>query len=217
MALNSNQESLDKDACQRAFKSLEEYSFMKWLDPYIRDYKSAKTDTAPNVGGAFHNDSHDVDNEMDDSFIADTHLIYTDSVSLENGVPSMANVHPVIDTNEILESPEHDHLEMENNISEPLFERLDTQSINNHALHLNAPTPPKRKRTQIQQHQKTRQHTTNTSVGHSSETSRRCDEIFGEMIAAELSKFPDSMKFKMKHDINNIVYKYNMEWYGDDR
>ena len=36
------------------------------------------------------------------------------------------------------------------------------------------------------------------------------DDIFGSMIAAELKNFPSTVKFKVKHEINLVLYKYHL-------
>ena len=36
------------------------------------------------------------------------------------------------------------------------------------------------------------------------------DDIFGSMIAAEFKNFPSTVKFKVKHEINLVLYKYHL-------
>ena len=36
------------------------------------------------------------------------------------------------------------------------------------------------------------------------------DVVFGKMIAGELKSFPEHIKFRVKHDINNVIYKYKI-------
>ncbi len=38
---------------------------------------------------------------------------------------------------------------------------------------------------------------------------RSADEAFGNMVAAELMSFPQSIKCCIKHEINEIIYKYH--------
>ena len=33
------------------------------------------------------------------------------------------------------------------------------------------------------------------------------DGLFGKMIASELKQFPESIKFHVKHELNNVIYK----------
>lgn len=46
------------------------------------------------------------------------------------------------------------------------------------------------------------------SVSHMSEA-RDKDDIFGELITIEIKQFPEHLKFQIKHEINNILFKYN--------
>ena len=32
------------------------------------------------------------------------------------------------------------------------------------------------------------------------------DDMFGKIIASELNKFPENLKFRLKHDINQVIY-----------
>ena len=41
--------------------------------------------------------------------------------------------------------------------------------------------------------------------------SRSQDEIFGKMIAGELSLFNDDLKFQVKHDLNKVIYEYRLK------
>ena len=36
------------------------------------------------------------------------------------------------------------------------------------------------------------------------------DVVFGKMIAGELKSFPEHIKFRVKHDINNVIHKYKI-------
>ena len=38
--------------------------------------------------------------------------------------------------------------------------------------------------------------------------------MFGKMIASELKKFPENLKFHLKHDINQVIYDYNLNQSG---
>ena len=37
------------------------------------------------------------------------------------------------------------------------------------------------------------------------------DDIFGTMVAGELKNFPENIKFQVKHEINNVIYKFRMQ------
>lgn len=41
------------------------------------------------------------------------------------------------------------------------------------------------------------------------------DDIFGSMIASELKNFPITVKFKVKHEINLVLYKYHLALQGN--
>ena len=47
-----------------------------------------------------------------------------------------------------------------------------------------------------------------TSLNNSSNTS---DDIFGQMIAAELKTFPENIKFRVKHELNNVIFNFRGE------
>ena len=32
------------------------------------------------------------------------------------------------------------------------------------------------------------------------------DDMFGKMITSELKKFPENLKFRLKHDINQVIH-----------
>ena len=36
------------------------------------------------------------------------------------------------------------------------------------------------------------------------------DDFFGKVIAGELKSFPEHIKFRVKHDINNVIFNYNI-------
>ena len=36
------------------------------------------------------------------------------------------------------------------------------------------------------------------------------DDMFEKMIASELKKFPEYPKFRLKHDINQVIYNYKL-------
>ena len=40
------------------------------------------------------------------------------------------------------------------------------------------------------------------------------DDMFGKMIASELKKFPENLKFRLKHDINQVIYNYKLNQYN---
>ena len=40
------------------------------------------------------------------------------------------------------------------------------------------------------------------------------DDMFGKMIASELKKFPENLKFRLKHDINQVIYNYRLNQYN---
>ena len=37
------------------------------------------------------------------------------------------------------------------------------------------------------------------------------DDLFGKLVAAELKKLPERQKYKLKHDINNLMYNYKLQ------
>ena len=40
------------------------------------------------------------------------------------------------------------------------------------------------------------------------------DDMFGKMIASELKKFPENLKFRLKHDNNQVIYNYKLNQYN---
>ena len=40
------------------------------------------------------------------------------------------------------------------------------------------------------------------------------DDMFGKMIPSELKKFPENLKFCLKHDINQVIYNYKLNQYN---
>ena len=40
------------------------------------------------------------------------------------------------------------------------------------------------------------------------------NDMFGKMIASELKKFPENLKFRLKHDINQVIYNYVLNQYN---
>ena len=40
------------------------------------------------------------------------------------------------------------------------------------------------------------------------------DDMFVKMIALELKKFPENLKFCLKHDINQVIYNYKLNQYN---
>ena len=37
------------------------------------------------------------------------------------------------------------------------------------------------------------------------------DDIFGEMVAAELKTFSEQIKFRVKHEINNVIFNFKAQ------
>ena len=50
--------------------------------------------------------------------------------------------------------------------------------------------------------------TSATCSSKDSGTSVSLDDIFGQMIAAELKTFPENIKFRVKHELNNVIFKF---------
>ena len=40
------------------------------------------------------------------------------------------------------------------------------------------------------------------------------DDMFGKMISSELKKFPENLKFRLKHGINQVIYNYKLNQYN---
>ena len=40
---------------------------------------------------------------------------------------------------------------------------------------------------------------------------RTLDDLFGKVIAAEIRKFPSSIKFRVKHEINTVIFNYQVQ------
>ena len=40
------------------------------------------------------------------------------------------------------------------------------------------------------------------------------DDMFGKVIPSELKKFPEYPKFRLKHDINQVIYNYKLNQYN---
>ena len=40
------------------------------------------------------------------------------------------------------------------------------------------------------------------------------DDMFGKMTASELKKFPENLKYRLKHDINQVIYNYKLNQYN---
>ena len=51
-----------------------------------------------------------------------------------------------------------------------------------------------------------------TQRAHQQE-SKTQDDMFSKMILSELKKFPENLKFCLKHDINQVIYNYKLNQY----
>ena len=40
------------------------------------------------------------------------------------------------------------------------------------------------------------------------------DNMFEKMIASKLKKFPENLNFRLKHDINQVIYNYKLNQYN---
>ena len=40
------------------------------------------------------------------------------------------------------------------------------------------------------------------------------DDLFGKMIASELKKFPENLKFRLRHHIDQVIYNYKLNQYN---
>ena len=36
------------------------------------------------------------------------------------------------------------------------------------------------------------------------------DDLFGKLVAVELKKFPENIKYRLKHEINNLIFNYKL-------
>ena len=39
-------------------------------------------------------------------------------------------------------------------------------------------------------------------------------DMFGKLTASELKKFPENLKYRLKHDINQVIYNYKLNQYN---
>ena len=53
-------------------------------------------------------------------------------------------------------------------------------------------------------------------LNKSSGREQKHDELFGDMVALELAKLPEILKIQAKHEINNIIFKYQMQSQSGD-
>ena len=39
---------------------------------------------------------------------------------------------------------------------------------------------------------------------------KECEDVFGKLVAVELKKFPENIKYRLKHEINNLIFNYKL-------
>lgn len=198
MGGSGNQEPLESDAYLRALGNLQEYSFMNWLDPHIR-YKSVKNETTSHKDNEYYQ-------EIDASSSIDPQQRYSNSSPFENGLPSMTDVLVIsrAKPEESCSSRQSDN-SYDNSMHESNQNIHNQISTDNNKTYIET-SPLKRQRISIDP-------SSCDNSKQSNEVTKDRDQLFGEMITAEIKAFPDSMKFKIKHEINNIIYKYNLQCY----
>jgi len=173
-----------------AIRGLEEYDFLKWLDPYIR-LRRTKFDG--------------LDDEMDyiqptqyyPNTNYNTHVTVLDTY--ENKPPrdhhTLHSMERVVEQ-ELVTTPK---MISSSTVTVPQYSRYDTVDIKN------SNTVDKREDLLTERKPKFIHENIQKQC-----SSRDSEEIYGQMIASEIRKFPDHIKYRIKNEFQNILFKYQM-------
>ena len=160
-------------------KQLDEYSFLFWLNPFIRLRGNTKTnlpteDSTPDSS----DDESDLRMEEDDLSESDSVVVKAENMlsKVKEKDATLPKKQPASDQRPQIQKQQKRKSTMRLNNSEETTENDVLQAIQKRL-------------------------TTNTKV-------RDEDDIFGEMVAAELRSLPKRLRHRLKHDINNSIFKY---------
>lgn len=172
----------DSDA---ASKALEEYKFLFWLDDYTRQYKKPKSNV---MSDCYHDDKSLQGAEMtpgnDDLDVPYPDLEVDDDKNLLDDDESPSIAPPL---KRSLPAPMSHKASKRSKVSSDIVAtaELEVMSSFNKAL-----------KCQIEEKNRQKQDDE--------------DDLFGKIIATELRKFKATTKFHVKHEINNIIYKFQL-------
>lgn len=165
-----------------AKKDLEEYSFLLWLDDHTRLRK-----TKSNLGDIGESQAEENTQVAEEFYEEETR-----------------------DSREELEEDEDSDDEMENELKSPTTKRkfVASKKLSNkpkvtaHALMGAELDVMKNFSRALKEKSST---TVNKDLKQDDD-----DDLFGKIIAAEVRKFPEAIKFRVKHEINNVIFNYKV-------
>ena len=172
---------------EKAKKELEEYSFLRWLDSFVRPRK-----TKSNIPGASLeinknlNVRHKVENDGYDSE-------ESEGVGL-NALNDDTESFTTLEESVTSENCEKEVVMVKQKL--PSFTQVNQADIMGSELDVmgNMLKVWKQRLTSI-----------------SDEKQDDEDDLFGKLVAAELKKLPERQKYKLKHEINNLMYNYKLQ------
>ena len=172
---------------EKAKKELEEYSFLRWLDSFVRPRKTksnipaASMEINENLDVAYKVEIDDYESEESEGVGSDALNDDTESfTTLEESAPSKKYEKEQVMVNRKL----------------PSFAQVNQAEIMGSELDVmgNMLKVWKKRLTSI-------------SDGKQDDE----DDLFGKLVAAELKKLPERQKFRLKHEINNLIYNYKLQ------
>ena len=170
-------------------QNLKEYAFLAWLQPYIKP-RNTKT----NLRG-------DADSAGNDEWDTESNLLEN-----EDDIDSVFD-----DDNESDYNPR----------SPPVVNQVQNTGKREAAKQTEARTRPakKLKQTEMQKSEsemvktmtKVMQRKLEKPRISSAENSLSTDDLFGKLVASEIKQFPTNLKILAKHEINNVIHKFQMQ------
>eukprot|EP00794_Sanderia_malayensis_P017306 gene17306-19039_t len=193
----------DPVSIAKAKKTLESYSFLKWLNLHIRirevttaeeDVISTETENIDNGEG------EDNEQALPPTFRDNS---ITDTVVEDKCVPIEAVSH-------INKRPRYSQGEM-TTISSTRERRSDDRAFSMTAEQerFSLEPPSMGYSTELSSSSSLANKANESGTTERNSQRNTADQAFGNMVAAELSSFPQHIKYCIKHEINNILFKYH--------
>ena len=167
---------------EAAQKDLEPYLFLSWLDDHVRNYRNTKSNLDSQE---CMQETNQESYENDEDVLEDSDIDETSSI--EDGCTNTFLKSPVFE-------PAKKTLKKEKKASK---KRSETSSA-------------KMERDEIELELMSGM----SKVIHSQlnkDGSVNYDDIFGQMVAAELKTFSEHIKFRVKHEINNVIFNFKAQ------
>eukprot|EP00111_Clytia_hemisphaerica_P017343 TCONS_00051340-protein len=224
---NANLKEIEKTK-----RDLDAYDFFHWFNQHLREYKGRNQITGGEEDGQYRNHGDEDFNQSDDDSTESLTIIHTNHYG--NVDPTYLQEEEIFDEKPIqyqntLDNPSFQHRHSNHNIPSgeqqassqnsnqheavatnfhptpiSVSENLDTSNQTPQQTFSSSSTIKQQRQDPQTERRKTYNNVTSTTAQHDTHP----DDIFGQMIASELKTFPDHMKFRVKHELNNVLFKF---------